>query len=66
MTAIYARQSVDKADSISVELQIETCRARLAPEEASETYTDKGFYGKNTDRPALQRLLDDVKAGRVE
>lgn len=66
MTAIYARQSVDKADSISVELQIETCRARLAPEEVSETYTDKGFSGKNTDRPAFQRLLADVKAGRVE
>lgn len=65
MTAIYARQSVDKADSISIELQIETCRARLAPDEPAETYADKGFSGKNTDRPAFQRLLDDVKAGRV-
>ncbi|MGM9613046.1 MAG: recombinase family protein, partial [Butyricicoccus sp.] len=65
MTAIYARQSVDKADSISIALQIETCRARLAPDEPAETYADKGFSGKNTDRPAFQRLLDDVKTGRV-
>lgn len=66
MTAIYARQSVDKADSISVELQIETCRARLAARESAQIYTDKGFSGKNTNRPAFQRLLDDVKAGQIE
>ncbi|MDY3619212.1 recombinase family protein [Agathobaculum sp.] len=68
MTAIYARQSVDKADSISVELQIETCRAQLTLDEATtcEAYTDKGFSGKNTNRPAFQRLMDDVKTGQVQ
>ena len=26
---------------------------------------DGGFTGANTDRPAFQRLLEDVKAGKV-
>src|SRR5450631_3953625 len=29
-------------------------------------YDDGGFSGGNTDRPALQRLLEDVRAGKVE
>ena len=29
-------------------------------------YDDGGFSGSNTDRPALQRLLEDVRAGRVD
>lgn len=30
-----------------------------------EIYEDAGFSGKNTQRPALQRLLADVRAGRI-
>src|SRR5262249_36945380 len=29
-------------------------------------YEDGGFSGGNTDRPALRRLLDDVRAGKVD
>jgi site-specific DNA recombinase len=29
-------------------------------------YDDGGFSGGNTERPALQRLLDDVRAGKVD
>jgi DNA invertase Pin-like site-specific DNA recombinase len=29
-------------------------------------YDDGGFSGGNTDRPALQRLLADVRAGRID
>jgi site-specific DNA recombinase len=29
-------------------------------------YDDGGFSGANTDRPALQRLLADVEAGRID
>ena len=30
-----------------------------------KVYTDAGYSGANTDRPALQRLITDVKAGKV-
>jgi site-specific DNA recombinase len=29
-------------------------------------YDDGGFSGGSTDRPALQRLLNDVRAGKVD
>src|SRR5215813_6855290 len=29
-------------------------------------YDDGGFSGGNTDRPAMQRLLNDVRAGKVD
>ena len=29
-------------------------------------YDDGGFSGGNTERPALQRLLDDVRAGKID
>ena len=68
MVAIYTRQSVERADSISVEQQAEACRKVLtaAELERCKVYTDKGYSGKNTDRPALQQLLADVKNGAVE
>lgn len=63
--AIYARQSLDVKDSLSIEGQIELCKAQLKKEDAFEVYTDKGFSGKNTNRPSFQRLLADVKKGTI-
>lgn len=48
--AIYARQSIDKKDSISIESQIEFCKYELRGGSCRE-YQDKGYSGKNTDRP---------------
>ncbi len=31
-----------------------------------DRYDDGGFTGGNMDRPALQRLLDDVKSGKID
>jgi len=62
--AIYARQSVDKADSISIESQIDFCKYELRGGECKE-YIDKGFSGKNTDRPQFQQLVKDIEAGLV-
>ena len=58
--AIYARQSVDKKDSISIESQIEFCKYELKGGNCKE-YTDKGYSGKNTDRPKFQELVHYLK-----
>ena len=63
--AIYTRQSVDRPDSISVESQAEICRREVAGSEY-KIYTDKGYSGKNTDRPAVQDMINDIKAGRIK
>ena len=58
--AIYGRQSIDKKDSISIESQFEFCRYELKGGEGKE-YKDKGYSGKNIERPDFQRLLQDIK-----
>lgn len=62
--AIYARQSVDKKDSVSIEAQIEQCKA-LARTQEPLVFQDKGFSGKNTERPDLKRLFEAIRAGRI-
>lgn len=66
MKALYARQSLDKKDSLSIEGQIEQCKALLQSTVDFKEYTDKGFSGKNTERPALNDLLNDVKKGIID
>lgn len=63
MTAIYARQSIDKKDSISIETQTEACKRCCEGE--YRVYSDKGWSGKNLDRPQFQQLLKDIKAGEI-
>ena len=63
-TAIYARQSVDKKDSISVETQIELCRSRCG-EDRTCIYTDRGFSGKNLKRPGYIKMTGDIAQGRI-
>lgn len=65
LTAIYARQSLDKKDSLSIEGQIEQCKGELKQNETPVIYKDKGYSGKNTARPELQRLLNDIKLGKI-
>ena len=57
-------QSVDKKDSISIESQIEFCKYELKGGNCKE-YTDKGYSGKNTDRPKFQELVRDIKRGLI-
>lgn len=33
---------------------------------ARQSYTDPGFSGASTNRPALQKLIKDVKAGKIQ
>ncbi len=62
--AIYTRQSVDRIDSISVESQTDFCKKELIDGQY-KVYTDKGYSGKNIDRPAFQELMRDIEAGKV-
>lgn len=64
MEAIYARQSVDRADSISIESQIELCQYE-ARGEAVKTYIDRGYSGKNTERPAFREMMADMERGLI-
>ena len=64
INAIYARQLVDKKDSIPIESQIDFCRHELKGGAAQE-YQDKGFSGKNNDRPQFQQLMNDIEAGLI-
>ncbi len=63
MDAIYARQSVEKADSLSIQGQIDLCRQRAG--EDCRIYQDRGYSGKNTQRPDFQRMMEDVERDRI-
>ncbi len=65
MNAIYARQSVDKKDSISIDTQIELA-LKSDPDTPYQVYIDKGFSGKNTKRPQFQELMKDVRDRKVK
>ena len=62
--AIYARQSVDKKDSVSIETQIDDCKS-ICKEKDVIVYFDKGFSGKNTDRPQLTKLIRDIESDLI-
>ena len=71
-TALYARFSVDmngsdKADgSIESQLQIMRDYAGQHPEFGMcQEYVDKGYSGTNFDRPEFQRMMEDVRDGRI-
>lgn len=64
MNAIYARQSVDKKDSLSIDGQIELCK-KYAGDNA-KIYRDKGYSGKNVKRPAFTELMEAVKNGEIQ
>ena len=61
--AIYARQSVERADSLSIDGQLIRCRFEAAAD--AREYIDRGFSGKNTNRPAFQRMMNAVRAGEI-
>lgn len=73
--AIYTRKSTEEGldqDFNSLDAQREACaayvlsQASLGWKEISQHYDDGGISGGTMDRPALQDLLQDIKAGKVE
>ena len=63
--AIYGRQSVDRADSISIESQIDYCKYETRGG-AYKVFQDKGYSGKNTDRPQFQEMFSAIRRGEVK
>ncbi len=63
--AIYGRQSVDRPDSISIESQIEYCQYETRGG-TYQTFTDKGYSGKNTDRPQFQMMLEAIRRDEIK
>jgi len=72
--AIYTRQSVEDRTAsgfTSLEAQRDSAIAYIGAMksqcwEAIDTeYTDSGFSGGNTERPALNRLLTDIQSGQI-
>ncbi len=67
MIAIYARQSVENKDSISIETQIETCAKKVNREVAEcKVYKDEGYSGSNTNRPEFEAMMRDIKSGLID
>lgn len=69
-TALYYRLSRDDenfGDSVSIETQRTILQqfARDNQFHVVEEYIDDGWSGTNFDRPAFQRMMDDVEQGRI-
>ena len=66
--AIYARYSSENQREASIEDQVRLCKVRLIREgwSIAATYSDKAISGSQAMRPGYQKLLQDVRAGRVD
>jgi DNA invertase Pin-like site-specific DNA recombinase len=73
--AIYTRKSSEEGleqDFNSLDAQREACGAFIASQKregwvlVGEMYDDGGFSGGTMERPAFQRLLSDVSAGKID
>jgi DNA invertase Pin-like site-specific DNA recombinase len=73
--AIYTRVSTDQGleqDFNSLDAQYDASQAYIRSQAHAgwamvrSKYDDGGFSGGNTDRPALQHLLEDVRAGKID
>ena len=67
--ALYPRvSSQEQVDGYSIGEQIErlTKYCEAMEWEIYKIYTDPGYSGGTTDRPGLQNMLEDVRAGKVD
>lgn len=66
MVGCYSRQSIDKKDSLSIESQLQMMHNYCAAHSWEfKDYTDKGYSGKNMERPDFQKLLSEVRSGMI-
>ena len=73
--AVYTRKSSEEGLDMefnSLDAQREACEAYVASQKAEgwllvpDHYDDGGFSGGTLERPALQRLISDIEAKRVD
>src|SRR5258705_1055207 len=73
--AIYTRKSSEEGleqEFNSLAAEREACEAYIRSQQhegwrlARNRYDDGGFSGGNLERPAAQRLLTDIRAGRID
>lgn len=73
--AIYTRKSTDERLDMefnTLDAQREACEAYIVSQKSegwiasTNHYDDGGFSGGSLERPALNRLLDEIKAGRIQ
>lgn len=71
-TAVYVRLSIENSgkndDGDSIENQISFCKAYLNEQmdlRLYDIYADNGEKGTNFDRPEFNRMMDDVRSGKV-
>ena len=63
-----SREDGDKLESDSISNQRELIKeffSRHSELNFAQEYVDDGFSGTSYDRPAFQRMMDDVKAGKI-
>lgn len=68
-TAAYARLSVDRKTDGCIQTQITMLHQYIDshPEyKLVDTYVDNGYTGTDFDRPEFIRLMDDVRAGKIQ
>ena len=70
--AVYTRVSTDQQAEVefnSCQAQDDRIRAFIASQDGfilTGQYSDPGYSGANLDRPGIQKLIADVKAGLIE
>lgn len=67
-TAIYARLSREAQEQETIEAQIDVVRKYIETRhifQLVEVYADNGYSGTNFQRPAFQRLMEDLRNGKI-
>jgi site-specific DNA recombinase len=73
--AIYTRKSCEEGPELefnSLQAQRESAESFIASQQQEgweclpEHYDDGGFLGDSLDRPAFNRLLEDIKSGKID
>lgn len=73
--AIYTRKSTEEGldtEFNSLDTQREACESYISLQkhegwlQLPDNYDDGGFSGGNMERPALKRLMDDIKSGLID